>query len=435
MTPQNYIANSLENAASKHLLNYPNDYDNHAHCLRDLTKLYHRIALHSSTILEDQLGCTQSFTATDLDDTLNFAYYKEANSDIFATELSNIVTPYIDKAKCQHRPSYKNCVQTLIDAGIIHCNKSYRHDAHNGFPRQYGLHANFIRNAFSYYTQTNSEINFFKALRLLEPPRTLKHKIRKVKDLYEETRNINGLQIVLPSGWESAVDEYGDLTVNPKLNIDLLYRNMQIFSRQYDAGYKFGRYYDWFTFCSPEFRSLIHINGKHFVELADCPSGMYAMLPIVGVQERQISPDECHAIIDHCFQGTFYSDLSGEKKTKRLKVQFMIVFNSSPSAFSIALKDPVISHIATSTQALYPGFWTWIEERRHRFGNKLGRQNHIDSTCIEKKLMETAKKRLEGIGLSNIRRVHDALYGIEYIPGVQHMLYTIAIELLNEVNS
>lgn len=213
--------------------------------------------------------------------------------------------------------------------------------------------------------------------------------------------------------------------------IDDIIDGLKRFKEHKTIGYVYGRYYDWFTSCTSAFRHYIYIGNNHYRELVDCHSGMFWMFAIYGYRLGKISKDETLKMIEHCFSGTFYTDVSGEKiKTKELKAKFMKIANMHNGQLCfLCNNDETAKTIYSNMKVLYPEWINFIDELRNLHKSEIGQKNHEAITNIEREIMDELKDLLEReYNVKNSLRVHDALYTLNDIDDIDDILYGLVIE-------
>ena len=211
---------------------------------------------------------------------------------------------------------------------------------------------------------------------------------------------------------------------------------MKSFKKHNPPRYKGDRVYDWFVSCPSAFRRYIYKGHRHYRELIDCHSGIFWMFALLGYRNGRIGSEECQRMIDHCFKGTFYTDVSKRKKTKAVKRTFMRVLNMSKGQerYMVGMRrDALFIHIRRELFQSYPqwsSYLTYLKRTKH---GKIGRYNHYRTIAIEKIIMDELRRRLESIGYTDLRRVHDALYGLEDVSGIEGMLYSVTMDYFQSI--
>jgi len=266
--------------------------------------------------------------------------------------------------------------------------------------------------------------------------------VRKLKEavkIYSGLGEVGGLKVILPKDWEKSVTPYGAFTFNEKLTVENLIRGMKLFRKQGKGHYRHNRYFDWFVSCSSAFRVYIYKGEKHYRELVDCHSGIFWMFALHALKGGKIGAEECKRMIDHCFCGRFYTDVSGREKTRAVKTMFMKVLNMRARDVRRMEKEnhnELFIRIKEGLARSYPELSEYLEHLRATPSDRneigIGRYNHYSTTKFEHKIMDKLQKKLEKLGYSDLRRVHDALYGLEDVPDIDQILYDISIEYLNQ---
>ena len=346
------------------------------------------------------------------------------------------------------RVPYGIILKALEDGGIIEINSSYSSgkDANgneicSAYPKSYRLDSRFmfkvIKEHFT-HAKRNEPFNIYKCFQAFYPDRLLLAKIDEAKNLYDKLKKkeIDGLRLCLPDGWHKRISPFGYCTFDEKLEIDNLIGGMRLFEKHKQGSYTGGRYYDWFTSCSSAFRKYLYKGGKNYRELIDCHSGIFWMFALHGYEEGKIDRAECKRMMDDCFKGTFYSDVSGQEKTKTLKQTFMKVLNMSRRQVNYmenTLNDELFIKIHKKLYRAYPQWSAFLDELKTKKHGKIGRYNHFATIRIERKIMDELKSRVERLGYSDLRRVHDALYGLESVPDIEKMLFEVSFGYFDSI--
>jgi len=333
----------------------------------------------------------------------------------------------------QHRPPYKACLDALADENIIHVCNSYSNDPKHPFRKKYNLHNQFVRAVLLHYQSVNppGDFDIYSAVCGPYPKSLLASKCRIAKRLYNHLGEINGMRLNLPHGWDESYDEKGQLDFNPDLSLDTLIHEMKLFKDQKDYGDKHGRHYDWFTSCSSSFRKYLFVGDKHYREIVDCPSGAFWMLTIDGFRKGAIPYQEASRLVGDCFTGNFYSDVAGEPKTRLIKQLFMRVIASNQRQFNAFSSNQTFKKIYTALSDKYPNFCKYIQIVRDSCDD-VGRWMHTASTCIEKDIIDRFMTLLSENGYTHLRRVHDAVYGIDEVSDAPHLLRRLALNTLHQ---
>lgn len=158
------------------------------------------------------------------------------------------------------------------------------------------------------------------------------------------------------------------------------------------------------------------------------------MFALYGVRMGQVSVSECSIMIDHCFSGTFYSDLSGVPKTKLVKGLFMRVMNMTEKNLNyFCLKNPsgsMCRKIKSNLERQYPEWFAFL--MRMKEVDDFSKFLHKELTIIEKEVMDGVKEELEkrGFSIEHLKRVHDALYGLEDIDDIEKILKMVVNKMV-----
>lgn len=342
---------------------------------------------------------------------------------------------------------YSSLLEMLADAKIIHINSSYsagvhfgKHLVSNTFTKSYCLDSFFMLEVIDAYLGDKlptEPFNIYSCFNAYYPNKLLIEKIKEAESLYRCLREKDGIKVVLPHGWENQISPFGYFSFDEKLTIDKLISGINAFEKNNQGRYTGGRLYDWFTSCPSAFRKYLYKDGKHYRELVDCHSGIFWMFALYGYKNGRIDKEECLSIIDHCFKGTFYADISHQEKTKAVKQMFMKVMNMSirqEHYMGETLKNKLFTTIHRGLSESYPQFANYLASLKKSYHAKIGKKNHFATIKIEKDIMDILKKKLETLGYTDLRRVHDALYGLEDIPNIETILYDIVIDYFKSIN-
>ena len=420
-----YISRRLDDAARAHYESYKDKFSSLEQFRRGLGDCYRLVAWHVGMQWRKYYGDT----IKESDD-----WIREIRSltprQIHSKDFGKVLPNYRDmNGKCRRQP-YGACLDTLNANHIIYSSESYSNGKDGPFTKCYGLENDFFANVLSdlFSCKDNERPHrIFSAIEGCYPPNLLKGKIKDAQRLYASLEPVKGISCVLPAGWESQCTDEASFSFNPNLTIEKLLLGLDHFRKQKDPTNHYGRTYDWFTLCPSAFRRHLFIDGKPYREIIDCPSGIFWMLAIAGYKTQKIPEQEVLRLIDQCFGGCFYTDIAGvPQKTVTLKKAFMKSVNASPRDFRFACKDPLVCKVSRAIGNQYPAFWSWIEEMRRVHRDAFGEENHRASTLIEQEVMTSLSRHFEEMGYAHLRRVHDALWGVQEIPGAREFLHQIA---------
>lgn len=415
------IINRLKETAARHYKPYEGRFPSFELFENSLIDCYRLIAWRVAMKWEDFFG--DPAVTRERIGALRFL----ENCPIHSSEFSALI-PH----RRQFRPPYTACLESLANDQIIHICPHYSNNPSKPFSKKYGLANSFIKSTIASRPQDTIPADIYDALDGHCPKVLLRKKIRDSAKIYNALKETDGIKVVLPQLWDTQCNDRGYFAFNPELSIDNLLLGLKSFKKQTIRGYRKSRYYDWFVSCPSAFRTLLHVGDRPYRELVDCPSGMFWMMSIYGYQKGQISKEECRKIIRHCFSGTFYSDLSGEKKTRFIKTQFMLIPNSTKRGFAHLNGNALCKRICCSLAKEYPMLWDMFSKIREDSPNP-GEVIYAAYSPIEKHSMEELDYTLTQNGLTHLRRVHDAIYGIDEIPEpeARDLLQQIALKELS----
>ena len=424
-----YVANRINETACTHYESYKTQFSSLEQFKSALNDCYGFVAWHAANEFEKMFGTS----SIGLDDprrkVLSIAPIR-INSKDFGKILAN----FKDTNGKWHRQPYGLCLDALEDDHILYISDSYSNAVGQSFPKSYGIENSFFINALedsSARRDSQRPSRILRAIRGHYPLRLLKGKIREAKLLYASLKPFEEITCILPEGWENQCNDTASFNFNPKLSIDNLLSGLNLFHNHKPPTVQYGRSYDWFALAPSQFRQYLFVDGNHYREIVDCPSGIFWMLGIAGFREHKVPKEEALRLIDQCFTGHFYTNISGvAQKTPALKKSFMKAINTNSNALHYASTDPQIKRISQNLGIQYPNLWAWIGDKRNTLPVKVGLENHILSTEIEKQVMTTLTTHFEEMGYQHLRRVHDALWGVQDIPNASDSLHQIAIDYL-----
>jgi len=333
---------------------------------------------------------------------------------------------------------YAVLVDVLKASEIIHVNESYKVGERT---KSYSLNHRFMARIIGDCLKAQKDgdcLNVYECFMAYYPNRLLESKIKKARQTYEGLSPQDGIRLKLPSGWYKQISIYGWFTFDEELTIDKLLSDMRTFTKQRKGNADDDRVYDWFTGCSAAFRKYLYVGTDHYRELIDCHSGIFWMFSLHGFEQGRIGGKECMKMINHCFSGTFYTDVSGRPKTREVKQMFMKVMNMTTRQQRYMMKNLLFVRIKKCLAVWYPEMTKYLDELRskkklRKNENKIGRYNHYQTISIEKKIMDELKKKLEEMGYHHLHRVHDAIYGIQDVPNIESILYNVILDYYNKI--
>ena len=367
----------------------------------------------------------------------------QIRSDLFRA----LFPEYRLNGKKQKLP-YSLLLEALAMCKIIYATKGYVVDK---IPREYAIHNDTMKELMADYLANRKDEDVFDARRCFQayyPKRLLAHQLKVAQREYAKGLVYEGISVKLPECWDSSLSEFGLFDFDERLSIDHLIYGMSVFERHVKSRRKYGRVYDWFTNCPSAFRRYLTRDGMFYRELVDCPAGIFWMFAIHGYEKGRIDYAECRKMIDGCFRTSFYEEVSGKAKSKALKRKFMMALNMSAWSvrnYTQALEDDMFMLVRGKLADDYPLWSAFLEQlrqdRKFRKYQKIGKYNHIETTKVEMILMNELMRRLSNEGVSGLRRVHDAIYGL--IPGdltskmkahYREVLYDVVIDHLNSID-
>lgn len=417
------IRSYLTDISKTRYKDYGNSFQNAEQFHTALESCYSLIAFRTCREWCNRFNATLNFSASDF--THNRWYYADLlpftpiHSDLFDNLFSSF--------RCDGRKRkvpYSFALNALEDEGIIEVNKSYSTGC---FSKSYRLRCDFMLSVITDYLQrknmTDDNPNIYDCFCAYCPSRILKQRLKEAETLYHDLQPHEGLSVRLPRGWRKQLSAFGFLTFDTDgLDIFNLIDGLRFFDKHQDYGFTAGRHYDWFVSCSSAFRKYIYLDGKPYHELIDCHSGFFWMFAIYGYQQGRISIDECERMIEHCLGGHFYADIAEQPKSVEVKLTFQKVLNTTVRQMKFIEEnchDKLFIRIRKNLAIAYPLWSSFLEDLRAkpslRRRKKIGQFNHYALTKIERKIMESLQAKLEDMGLRGVRRVHDALWGVDDI--------------------
>ena len=426
---ESFVSNRLSMVAKRHFINCQGNFASLSHFQQSIESCYRIVALRTLNEWNDSLGELRMVKDAPPISSLSHIMHSLKDRQIKSVEFAKALQRFRTVDGRQRRPSVTDCLNALSSEGVIHMVKAYSNDPKHPFAKRYAIDNGFLKEAIVNYLkdkQPSDPFDMREALCITWPKAILGKMLRSAQAcLRDIPPTIEGVRLQLPDGWGLGCDAYGRLCFLPGLDIQHLLLNMRTFKEQRIIGERHGRYYDWFTECSSSFRPYLFIGDRHYHEIVDCPSGAFWMLAIAGYREGKISQNETCAIIRHCFRKTFYADISRTEKSNLIKKKFMRVLNDSCRDLKRLLADPLAQIIVKSLSSRYPQFWAYIQSIRQGAENP-GAQIHRMTTRIEKSIIETLMETLIQGGHTHLRRVHDAIYGLEEVPEAYGLLEQLA---------
>jgi len=422
-----YIVSLLKEAAGRHYDTYSSQFLSLDHFQDCVHCCYHLIASRYGHEINSRAAVVPA---------LGGSYSEMKPCNIPSRDFAKVLPRFRTSDGIQHRPPYKACLDTLIAERIIHSCESYSNKPGESFTKAYGVHNDFLKLLVRHYQKTNEAVPSLDVRAAIcgnMPKSLLTSRLQEARKLYKALGEINGIRLTLPTGWDSGCDEAGHLLFNPELTLEGLINDMTLFKGQSEFCDADGRHFDWFTSCSSIFRTFLHVDGKPYREIVDFPSGMFWTLAIDGYLKGQIPYPEASALVHHCFDRTFYSDISGQPKSKFIKNVFMRVINTDSRRFeSYYHSSGQFRKIADNLSVTFPRFWEYIQTIR-TYCMKPGKLIHRNYTYIEKDIINKLMEILTRLGHTHLFRVHDAIWGLDSIPEAEHYLHILANNKLLQI--
>ena len=445
MVTREWIASAITEIADRNYEKVASHFKGKAHFKSSLERCYALLANKTCQEWNELNGIDPCLTKEDFMANFMSLAFGLKNTYIHSNDLKKAFPSYRFNGKKKVVP-YSKLLKMLSDGGIIHVNNSYSsgkesagHDAFTPFSKSYGLDFCFMFKVIGAYFDEKpptEPFNIYKCFCAYFPNRLLDSKVKEAKSLYDNQVEIEGLRVVLPHGWENQLSPFGCFSFDEELSIDKLILGLKSFKTNKPPRCNGGRTYDWFTACPSSFRRYIYKGDRHYRELIDCHSGIFWMFALHGYRNGRIGGDECLRMIDHCFNGTFYTDVSKREKTKAVKRTFMRVLNMSRGQeryMEEMRRDALFIHIRRELSRSYPQWSSYLVYLKRTKHGEIGRYNHYRTIDIEKIIMDELRRRLESIGLTDLRRVHDALYGLEDVAGIEGILYTVTMDYFHSI--
>ena len=437
------IKGKLDALASKHYEQFGSSFRDEIHFRDSIERCYALIASHTCREWNALFG--KMMTADKLRHGHWFDVMCIPFSPIHSNDFEGLFKSYRMNGK-KHKVRYSLLLSVLETGGLIEVNDSYSNGIVDGlhYPKSYRLSVDFMLEIVGHYLKDMKQgdvFNVFNCFNAYYPNRLLEQKLMRAKKLYDELAAHEGVSVVLPDNWHKTLSLFGWFGFDSELDIDTLLRGLLFFQKHETYGYTGGRFYDWFSSCPFSFRKYLLKDGKHYRELVDCHSGFFWMFAIYGFGEGWIDEDECLRMIDHCFSGKFYEDISGTAKTRAVKTEFMKVLNMTVRQVGFMVEDELFNRIKDGLSKSYPQWMSFLEAIRAnpkmRRYQKIGKFNHFAVIEIERDIMDELKVRLQQIGFSDLKRVHDALWGIDEAneSEITKMLYEVAIEYMQSMKN
>jgi len=451
-TSEQYVSRRLDEVAEKHFeigLKGFADKEEYRHCLEEC---YALIARRECKVLQKEDSerfwmSVEEFDAQGWQGGFKclqnrFCHISwEAFDELFATR---------HKGKKSWKIPYSRLLDALVEEKVIvRCG----HYKRGKFPKSYLLHRDFVYDVVGYYVLTRNrdeDADVFKCFCARPSRRVLQIKMKKIREEYASLGEKHGRTVRLPDGWddEGGIDEWGRFTFDSDgMTVDELARGLRGFKNQKRGHFKGGRWYDWFVRCPSSFRKYVYNGSRHYRELFDCHSGFMWMFSLYGVRMGQVSSEECRRMIDHCFSGTFYGDISEACKTSLVKTSFMRVLNMSELGLRCFcnVKAPHVSSVMKTVmknlKQEYPEWYSFLEELKKNCAKKsekcedrdsYGRGVYLALSKIEKEVIDGVKNELanRGHAIRHLMRVHDALYGLEDVEGMEEMVRMVVDKII-----
>ena len=444
MNTTELIIGKLAEIAEKNYAENAAHFKDKTHFLDSLEKCYCLIANRTCQGWNEINGIGHRMNKEDFLKDFRLLIYSLDNSYIHSAEFKGAFKSYWLNGRKYNAP-YGVLLKILLNGGIIHSNQSYSsglecgHEVCQPYSKSYSLDSHFMFEVIESYLDDKGKdesFNIYECFQAYYPNKLLEAEIDKARMLYKTMVEREGISVVLPQDWDKKISPFGYFRFNKKLTVNSLVQGMRTFQRHTRAKKNGGRFYDWFTSCPSAFRNYLWKDGKHYRELIDCHSGIFWMFALHGYSQGQIGREECQRIIDHCFQGTFYTDVSGRAKTKALKQVFMKVLNTTKKQeryIEKIVKDPLFKKIRLDLSRRYPQWTAYLSILKDKHTRKLGKYNHHATIRIEEQIMDELKRRLESLGYSDLRRVHDALYGLQNVKKIDSILYQVVMDYFNSI--
>ena len=365
---------------------------------------------------------------------------------------------YSNSESRKSRIAYTVILKILEESNIIHVNNRYSTgtDTVKAFTKSYRLSRNFMCDLLKTYIETNpSRFSIYDCFHGWCPNLLMEQQIKTAKELYATIEPHDGINVALPPKWEDCIAPFGWFRFNPDLTVERLIKGLRAFTNHRQGEYTGSRMYDWFTLCPKSFRQYLFKGGRHYREVVDCPSGIVWMFSMFGYQSGRISHDECLKMIRHCFYGDFYKDVAEvkDKTTRRIvKTTFMQVLNADKRAENFhknILETPYFLTIERNLKSSYPEWYAYLKylqsQKRERMSfldtqnvedptcATLGRFNHYATTQIERNIIERLIVKLERQGLTDLHRVHDAVWGLENVVNANEILFETVMEYFDSI--
>ena len=441
MNTKELIIGKLTEIADRNFAENATHFKGKTHFLDSLERCYCLVANRTCQEWNEVNGIDHRMSKADFLNDFRLLTFSLENSYIHSTEFKRAFKSYWLNGKKRNVP-YGVLLKMLLDGGIIHSNQSYSsglecgHEVWQPYSKSYSLDSRFMFEVIEAYLDGKSKdeaFNIYECFQAYCPNKLLEAEIEKARILYGTMEEQEGVSVILPHDWDRQISPFGYFYFNTKLTIKSLLQGMRSFQRHTRPKQNGGRIYDWFSSCPSAFRSCLWKDGKHYRELIDCHSGIFWMFALHGYAQGRIGREECQRIIDHCFQGTFYTDVSGQAKTKALKQVFMKVLNTTKNQeryIERIVQDPLFKKIRLDLSRRYPQWMAYLEYLKGKHPRKIGKHNHYDTIKIEKQIMDELKRRLEALGYSDLRRVHDALYGLQDVKNIDSILYQVVMDYL-----
>ena len=442
------IRRILSEASERQYPNYGHSFQTPVQFQEALENCYSLIASRTALAWKQNIGMSLDFSSA-IFQNVNWYYadlipFVSIHSDSF----QDLFKTYRRNGRKKKIP-YSLALKALEAERIIEVDKGYSNGIDKGrhYAKSYRLHRDFLLPLMDSFlirkrTTENKIPSIYDCLCAYFHGRLLERKLNEAKIIYERLQPHEGLSVSFPRNWKKQVCAFGFFSFDNDLDLLNLVSDLRYFEKHADYGYTAGRHYDWFVSCSSSFRKYIHLGGKSYHELIDCHSGFFWMFALYGYAKGKIGADECKGMIDECFDGKFYENISQQPKSRAVKIEFMKVMNMTKRQVNAITKyqpDGLFSRIRERLASTYPQWSSFLEairaEPKMRNRIKIGKFNHYALTRIERHIMDELKRRLEARGLKGLRRVHDALWGVDDIDEAEIMpiLKTVVYDYMEKV--
>lgn len=362
---------------------------------------------------------------------------------IHSRELDSLCMSYRLKGRKRKVP-YSRVLAILELEDVIEIDRSY---LKGHYSMSYRLKPKFMVDVLCQRLEgvsRHDELCIYKCFDAVYPKRLLEKRLNEARKIYADLQTFDGVRLVLPDGWDKkGLSVFGEFAFDGKLDIENLIRGMKLFREHKVSGYSYGRFYDWFTLCPSAVRRYLTDGNRSYREIVDCPSGFFWMFALYGFRMGRVGVDECQRMIDQCFSGSFYTAISGLPKTGAVKVEFMKVLNmrASQIEYMREIQNELFFVIKDRLAFCYPELSAFLEliraNPKWRQNKSIGRFLHAEITKIEREIMEGMERELERRGMTKLRRVHDAIWGLDSLEkgDAQEILKKVVIKYFNSLGN